>query len=200
MTAFIFPVLHFHLQCSCAAVEGITAQGILQLSNTAMAVLNFGTCAGEHNYRSRTKYFSNSFFFSLSTISAPSSGAPYLHEEVVAALAEAFQHAQEQVSGLHQVLQEGAWLPGLIEPAQQSQEDLPELHQVEDVTCTQRGPHTGSTSLPEEPRGFFLLLQQDSYYRGARPLALDSWSFCPAKVLAYSLLQILFLEILKETL
>lgn len=58
---------------------------------------------------------------------------PHLHHQVAAALAEALQHAQEEVRGLHQVPQERAWLLGLVKLAQQGQEDLPVLHQVKYV-------------------------------------------------------------------
>ena len=61
-------------------------------------------------------------------------GGTHLHHQVVAALAEALQHAQEEVRGLHQVPEERLRLLGLVVLAEECEEDLPVLHHVEDVT------------------------------------------------------------------
>lgn len=70
----------------------------------------------------------------------------YLHDQVVATLAEAFQHAQEEVCGLHQVLEEGLGLLGVVKLPEQRQEQLPVLHQVEDVAWRAARGHTGTTT------------------------------------------------------
>jgi len=57
----------------------------------------------------------------------------HLHHEAGAAPAEALQHAEEEVGRLHQVPQEAARLLGLVELAEEGEEELPVLHQVEDV-------------------------------------------------------------------
>lgn len=57
----------------------------------------------------------------------------HLDHQVVAAFAETLQHAHEEVSGLHQVFEVRVRLLGFIKLPQQGQEDLPVLHQVEDV-------------------------------------------------------------------
>ena len=63
----------------------------------------------------------------------------YLYDQVVAPFAEALQHAQKQVSGLHKVLEKGAWLLGLVKLSQEGEEYLPVFHQVEDVTWIEKG-------------------------------------------------------------
>lgn len=57
-----------------------------------------------------------------------------LYEQVVPTLAEALEHAQEQMRRLHQVTQERTWLHPLVKLAQESEEDFTEFHQVEHVT------------------------------------------------------------------
>lgn len=57
-----------------------------------------------------------------------------LHNQVFASFAEAFQHAQEEMCGLHQVFEVSKRLLGFIVFSQQGQEDFPELHHVENVT------------------------------------------------------------------
>ena len=57
----------------------------------------------------------------------------HLHHEAGAAAAEALQHLQEEMRRLHQVPQEGAGLLRLIELPKESEEQLPVLHQIEDV-------------------------------------------------------------------
>lgn len=65
----------------------------------------------------------------------PQGGAAtsHLHHEVGTAAAEALQHAEEEVGRLHQVPQEAARLLGLVELAEEREEELPVFHQVEDV-------------------------------------------------------------------
>lgn len=52
----------------------------------------------------------------------------HLNYHVFATFAEAFQHAQEEMSRLHQVFKVGVRLSGFIILPQQGQEDLPVLH------------------------------------------------------------------------
>lgn len=58
----------------------------------------------------------------------------YLYDQVFPTFAESLQHAQEQVSRLHQVFEVRLWLLGFVVFSQQGQEDLPVLHQVKNVT------------------------------------------------------------------
>lgn len=66
-------------------------------------------------------------------LAPPGAASAHLHHEPCAAAAEALQHAQEEVRRLHQVPQEGARLLGLVKLAEQSEEELAVLRQVEDV-------------------------------------------------------------------
>lgn len=58
----------------------------------------------------------------------------YLNHQVFATFAEVFQHAQKEMSWLHQVFEVGLRLAGFIILPQQCKENLSVLHQVEYVT------------------------------------------------------------------
>lgn len=60
-------------------------------------------------------------------------GIIYLNHEILATFAKALKHAQEEMRRLHQVFEVGLRLFGFIILSQQSQENLPVFHQVENV-------------------------------------------------------------------
>lgn len=92
-----------------------------------------------------------------STLTNSPHAHPHLEHQVAATLTEALKHAQEQVGGLYEVSQEGAWLLCLIELAQQRQEDLTVLHQVKNVAWK---PRPGTSS---KAQFFYLDIRETGY-------------------------------------